>query len=289
MFRRASLVVLTLVVFALGSAASDRAGSSKASSAAGGSSEYLALGDSIPFGYIAQAGFEYYNPENFVGYPDWTGIALGLDDANASCPGETTGSFLSTSAPDNGCRLYRSVTHLHVDYGSATTQMQYAINFLQQNGNTAVVTLQLGSDDVLLLEIACHGDPTCIANGIKQVYAQAAANMGTILGNLRATGYNGPIVIVNYYSIDYSNQAITLLTSGLNQAIASPAPLYGAVVADVFSAFKAAAAPAGGKTCVAGLLNAKANGQNLLSCDIHPSQSGHKLITQTVLQLIPAR
>jgi hypothetical protein len=28
---------------------------------------YLALGDSVVFGYITQAGFEYGNPHNFVG------------------------------------------------------------------------------------------------------------------------------------------------------------------------------------------------------------------------------
>jgi lysophospholipase L1-like esterase len=292
--------LLTIVLFALGSAwASDRAARFNASSAANpvrtsvgsatASSEYLALGDSIPFGFINQAGFEYSNPDNFVGYPDWTSIALELDDANAACPGEATGSFLSSQQPDLGCRLYRSHTRLHVDYGSAATQMEYATNFLQQHGNTSLVTIQVGSNDVLLLEIACHYDPTCIANGIQQVYAQAAANMGTILGNLRATNYSGPIVIVNYYSIDYSDQTVTALTYGLDQAIAAPAPLYGAVVADVFSVFQAVAAQAGGKPCVAGLLNAKVNSQNVLTCDGHPSQSGHKLITQTILQLNPVR
>lgn len=30
---------------------------------------YLALGDSVAFGYIAQAGFEYLNADNFIGYP----------------------------------------------------------------------------------------------------------------------------------------------------------------------------------------------------------------------------
>lgn len=45
----------------------------------------------------------------------------------------------------------------------------------------------------------------------------------------------------------------------------------------------------GGKTCVAGLLNAKVNGETVLTCDGHPSQSGHKLITKTIVQLIPAK
>jgi lysophospholipase L1-like esterase len=270
---RRGFTFLLMIAFALGSAsAKDRSGSSN---------DYLGLGDSLPFGYISQAAFEYFNPQNFVGYPDWTGLALTLDLANAACPGETTGSFLSSNQPDDGCRLYREHVPLHVDYGSATTQLDYALSFLQQHGNTGLVTLQLGANDVALLEQACNFDPTCIAAGLPQVLTTAAANMGTILADLRATGYSGAIVVVNYYSADYSNQGETQVTSALNQAITAPAPFYGAVVADVFSAFQAAASNAGGKTCVAGLLNAKI-GQNALSCDSHPSQSGHKLIAQTI-------
>lgn len=247
----------------------------------GASPNYLALGDSLPFGYISQAGFEYVNPENFVGYPDWLSIGLTLSEANAACPGETTGSFLSTQAPDNGCRLYRAHAPLHVNYGSAPTQFAYAVNFLQQNGNSALVTIQLGSDDVFLLEQACDNDPLCIAAGLPQVLATAGANMATILEGLRATGYGGAIVVVNYYSTDYSNQTITQITAALNQAITAPAPLFGAVVADAFSAFQAATQQTGGRTCVAGLLNVKL-GVNALACDVHASQSGQKLIAQVI-------
>ncbi len=54
------------------------------------------------------------------------------------------------------------------------------------------------------------------------------------------------------------------------------------MVADLFDAFKNVASnPAfGGKTCNAALLNASA--QNQLLCDVHPSQSGHKLIAETI-------
>jgi lysophospholipase L1-like esterase len=281
--RRCLSVFVMIATIAIGSAA--------AKDGAGASNNYLALGDSIAFGYIDQARFEYYNPINFVGYPDWTSLPLGLDLANAGCPGESTGSFLSTTAPDLGCRLYRELTHLHVNYGSAPTQFAYATGYLQTHPNTALVTLQLGGNDLGLLEQACHNDPICIANGLPQVLATAAANMGTILAGLRATGYTGPIVVANYYSTDYSNQTTTQLTSALNQAVTSPAPLYGAVVADVFSAFQAAVSNqfAQGKTCVAGLLNAKSSVNTFYVCDVHPSQSGHKLIAQTIAGVYQSR
>jgi len=274
-FRRImSLLVVALI--AVGSASAKQPGSTP---------DYLGLGDSVAFGYISQAGFEYVNAQNFVGYPDWLAIGLGLNETNGACPGETTGSFLSTQAPDAGCRLYKQHAPLHVNYGSAQTQFAYALNYLQQNGgSTAVITLQLGSNDVLLLVEGCNNDPQCIAEGLPGVLATAGANMATILGGLRATGYTGAIVIVNYYSTDYSNQTTTQITSELNEAITAAAPLFGATVADVFSAFQTASQPAGGRTCVAGLLNTKP-GVNPLSCDIHPSQSGQKLIAQVIAGL----
>lgn len=271
-------IVTLFVCFTLASVAADKPGVANG---------YLALGDSIPFGYIAQAGFEYLNAQNFVGYPDWASIGLSLSEANAACPGETTGSFLSTQAPDAGCRLYKAHAPLHVNYGGAQTQAAYALAYLQQNQGTVLVTLQLGSNDVFLLEEACHDDPVCIAAGLPQVLATAGTNIATILAGIRATGYTGAIVIVNYYSTDYSNLVLTQITSALNQAISAPAPLFGAQVADVFSAFHAATQQTGGRTCVAGLLNAKP-GVNSLACDAHPSQSGQKLIAQTVASTVQA-
>ena len=61
---------------------------------------YLALGDSVTFGYITQAGFEYQNPDNFIGYPTYVGDALGMTPTNPACPGETTAGFISATGAD---------------------------------------------------------------------------------------------------------------------------------------------------------------------------------------------
>ena len=239
---------------------------------------YLALGDSVVFGFITQAGFEYVNPTNFIGFPDYVGRDLRLNDVNAACPGETTASFLSASAPDLGCRGFRSQAPLHVSYGS--TQSSFALSFLAKHKRTRLVTIMLGANDLFLLEEACAGDQTCIANGLPQVLATISANMATILGEIRASGYKGLIVVENYYSLDYSDAAGTTLMQLLNQAVSAPAASFGAVVADVFSAFEIAATNpfAGGNTCKAGLLNASP--QNQFLCDVHPSQSGQRLIAR---------
>jgi lysophospholipase L1-like esterase len=241
---------------------------------------YLALGDSVTFGFITNAGFEYVNPENFIGFPDYVGQPLKLHSSNAACPGETSGSFLSSTAPDDGCRFYRSQAPLHVGYTS--TQLDFAVSFLKSHPETRLVSIGLGANDVLLLRTQCADDPTCIALGLPQVLAAVETNLATILRDVRAAGFRGIIVVVNYYSVDYSDINETAITVALNQALAAASARAGTVVADVFTAFQTIAAPAGGHTCNVGLLNASP--QDQFACDIHPSQSGQKLIARTVGQ-----
>ncbi len=276
-------VVVSLVFLFLGAGwavATDPANNS--------SNNYLALGDSVTFGYIENVGYEYYYPQNFVSFADYDSLGFGLNLANASCPGETTGSFLSATAPDNGCREYRAAFPLHVVYASLhSTQYAYATGYLRLNPQTQLVTIMLGANDLLLLEQQCDGNPQCIEAGLPQVYATAEANMTQTLAGLRATGYGGAIVIVNYYSPDYTNQLDTQAIAGLNQAISAPAQQFGASVADVFTAFQNAASNqfAMGNTCVAGLLVAANPQTSPPTCDIHASQLGHKLIASVIANL----
>jgi lysophospholipase L1-like esterase len=251
--------------------------------------QVLVLGDSVAFAYINSAGYEYINPENFVGFANDLHNRLGVEAVDAGCPGETTGSFLSATAPDNGCRAYRAAFPLHVSYGA--TQLAFATNYLKHNRNVRAVTITLGANDGFLLEDGCatQANPTaCIEAGVPALLASVETNLAKILADLRGTGYGGAIILTNYYSTDYSDTAATALTALLNTAIAAPAHAYGAVVADLFTAFaKVAANPSfGGKTCNAGLLNASVT--NELLCDVHPSQSGHRLITDTLISTYAA-
>ncbi len=247
--------------------------------------EALVLGDSVAFSFIASVGYEYFytRPDNFIGFPDRLGDRLNLQVVNGSCPGESTGSFLSATAPDNGCRTYRSSYPLHAQYGS--TQLAFATAYLKTHREVRLVTITLGANDALLLEESCASSAdveACIAAGAPAMLAAVAENIAGILGAVRASGYAGPIVLTNYYSLDYSDAAETALTADLNAAIAAPASAYGAVVADVFSAFQSVAAHAafGGKTCNTGLLNPDVYDQKV--CNIHPAQTGHRLIAQTI-------
>src|ERR1700720_564239 len=67
---------------------------------------YLALGDSIPLGFnpLVPLG----DLLDYHGYPEYVSQFLPLDLANASCPGETSSSFLNVAAPDRGCHEWRA-------------------------------------------------------------------------------------------------------------------------------------------------------------------------------------
>ncbi len=248
----------------------------------------LVLGDSIAFSYIASVGYDYFytNPENFVGFPDDLGRRFHLNVVNGACPGETTGSFLSSTAPDYGCRAFRSLYPLHADYKS--TQLDFATAYLESHREVRLVTITLGANDGFLLEASCASNPTpllveeCIAAGAPAVLAAVAEHIATILADLRATGYAGAIVVTNYYSLDYSDAPGTALTGDLNAAIAAPASAFGAVVADVFTAFETVASKTafGGKTCNTGLLNPDVYSPYV--CNDHPAQTGHRLIAKTI-------
>ena len=75
--------------------------------------EALILGDSIAFSYIASVGYDYFytDPDNFIGFPDDLGRGFRLDVVNGVCKGETTGSFLSSTAPDMAVGPFAASIH----------------------------------------------------------------------------------------------------------------------------------------------------------------------------------
>jgi lysophospholipase L1-like esterase len=246
-------------------------------------SHYLALGDSVPFGYITHDAFAYVNADNFIGFPALVGQASHLEVSNAACPGEATDGFLAVTGNPDGCVQYRGANlPLHVPYHGTATQEAYALSFLHSHHDTRLVTLMLGANDGFRLQAQCANDPVCIGAHLGTLLATVGGNINTILGDIRATGYEGVIVVVNYYGLDYSDGAGTALIALLNGAITGSAAAHGAVVADVFTAFQKAAAGAGGKTCHAGLLNGSPSSST--ACDVHPSITGQKLIAETVLR-----
>jgi lysophospholipase L1-like esterase len=238
---------------------------------------YLALGDSVPFGFNPLA--DASNANNFTGYPEIVAQQLHLKDVNATCPGEATGGFLSLTGTDNVCRPYRSVFPLHVSY--STSQIDYAMAYLRGHPNTRLITLTLGANDFFRFQKDCAATPpgpTC-ALGLGGVLAVMAANLNMILADIRSTGYTGLIVGVTYYAINYGDPVSAGGALALNAEMSAAAANHGAIIASGFDAWAPTAATAGGDSCAAGLLIRLPDG----TCDVHPTPLGRDLLASAVV------
>jgi lysophospholipase L1-like esterase len=248
---------------------------------------YLALGDSIAFGYQppeVRPAPDYHDPADFTGYPEDLARALGLAVVNAACPGETSGSMINTRAPSNGCERnaaggagYRPALPLHVSYPGS--QLDFAVGYLQQHPDTRLVTIGIGGNDLFRCqEVSGH----CRGPVLSQTLAATTANLDLILATLRGqAGYQGSLVVVEYYAVNYRDQLFVHQIEALNAALAGPAARYGATLADTFSAFRAASADAGDNTCTAGLTFKLPGG-----CDLHPTARGQQLLATVIERAI---
>jgi lysophospholipase L1-like esterase len=253
---------------------------------------YLALGDSVAFGYVpsnAVPAPNYLDPRSFVGYPEMLARMLKEHVANASCPGETSTSMLVAGAPSNGCENepgspvgYRTLFPLHVEYPG--TQMQYALHYLHANKHTRLVTIDIGANDAFLCQETTADQCTSNAE-LLGVANQLSANLGTIFHDLRDVAhYRGPIVALTYYSLSYTDPASIQSAEFLNSVISSTTTAHGGIVADGFGAFQGPSDAAGGDPCAAGLLIKLPDG----TCNIHPSPAGHKLLAAAIAKAIGA-
>jgi len=239
-----------------------------------GQSFYLALGDSIAFGWTPLVE-DKTQTELMEGYPEKLAQELGLDLVNASCPGEATGGFISLDGVDNGCRMNRAAYPLHVAYEGA--QLDFALTTLEAHPETAIVTFDLGANDLSMLNDMCAGDRLCVLTGLDATLAAAATNLDAIFDAIRSTaGYSGPLVVLTYYALDYSDSTQVAAFEGLNDVIVNAAEPAGAIIADGFGAFEAAAS--GGSSCTAGLLAPLEDG----TCDPHPSVHGQEVLAGAV-------
>src|ERR1039457_800724 len=113
---------------------------------------YLALGDSIAFGYDPTVAVPA--PNKYVGYPEKVAQFEFRKEINAACPGETSGSFLVFGARDNHCQDFKNAYGLHTNY-PGVAQASFAASELASNKHINLVTLSLGGNDLLLLQQDC--------------------------------------------------------------------------------------------------------------------------------------
>lgn len=230
---------------------------------------YLALGDSVAFGYSPLV--DPSDPHNFSGYPTPAARALNESLTNAACPGETSSHFIDLTGSDNGCGAFRANFPLHVAYSGA--QLAFADSFLQSHPNTQLVSINIGANDLFVLQRTCLGNLACIENDLPAMLHTLAVNLNTIYSHIRdGDGYHHSLVALTYYSLNYgpANSAATSIILAVNNVVAQVTVSWGGKVADGFGAFAAiATAAVGFDPCAAGLLIETS--ASPLACNIHPA------------------
>lgn len=226
---------------------------------------YLALGDSLAFGYQPNRDFRY-------GYVDDLTQDLVMHNGfqggvNMGCIGETSVTMLSGKCP------YASLRKS--PYKGA--QLDAALNYLHTHaGQVALVTLDIGANDV-------NNDTnsrTCKVDQEKFKLDLATLDKNlthVILPKLYAAltvdGHmTGRLLLMNYYD-PYQNSCPNTLqdTQLLNQHLSQDISRYGSIV-DIFSAFGGSALPNKG-TCKYTWMCGK-------SPDIHANNTGYRAIAQ---------
>ena len=193
-------------------------------------SNYLALGDSLAYGYQAakfQAQYPNIDPASFnTGYVNvFAKLQLkpNLNTVNLGCPGETSNSlvkggrsavytggqyvpnpYICGDSPSAGIGAVFNKQWLHHYY--AGSQLDEAVAFLHANPTTTkTVSIDIGANDVLVFLEGCGfgtatPDNACIANGLGATYGNAANNLNTILTKLQAEAPNAKYVVAGLYN-----------------------------------------------------------------------------------------
>ncbi len=205
---------------------------------------YLALGDSLAFGY-SQAKFEKLfpneNPAEYdTGYVDDFARLLKLGNPklqviNDGCPGETTESFIK------GPCEYQLAFPLHHPYvgGPTSSQLSDALAYLQANPNTNPITLDIGANDALgVIEHTCEKEVECVIKEAPALFAHIAANLGLILGDLRGADPHATIIVLGLYNpFGEKLPGGNALTAQLNEVMEKVASAVGARFADPLPIF----------------------------------------------------
>ena len=244
-------------------------------------SYYLALGDSISFGYQAFKARAGLPPSAFnTGYVDAFAARLRqinpeIITVNYGCPGESTESFVTGPCPwtEIGRELHD---------GFSGSQLQAALALLRAHpGQVSPITLTLFGNDLPKLLDPCtfNGqiDLTCVRNSAPRFLAELTQRIFSILDQLRSAAPNAEIVVTRSVGLDIDLLAFAdPLFQAVNTSIAQAAAGNRARFADPFPTFN----PQGNVStevqalCTLTLLCADR--------DSHPSDAGYRVLAALV-------
>jgi lysophospholipase L1-like esterase len=240
-------------------------------------SYYLALGDSIGYGFQTSKALAGLPPEAFnTGYADLFAARLRqlrprIATVNYSCPGESTATFLLP------CIWKTSGHALHNDYPGS--QLGAALAFLAAHrGQVSPITLSLNGNDANEFLLTCPpGDLACIQAAAPAAIAAYQTRLTSILRGLRAAAPGAEMIVVGAYDPDVGAFAFAdPLFTQLNRAQQAAAATVRARFADPFPVFN----PPGDETaetaaiCTLTLLCSQGDG--------HPSDAGYRALASIV-------
>jgi lysophospholipase L1-like esterase len=271
---------------------------------------YLALGDSLAYGYHQAQFQEELKAKGYVeaarfndGYVNDFGGALKLFNprlqiVNDGCPGETTETMINGSGdgPEycaggpTGSPFPKAFLH----HSYPGTQLEDALAVAKEGVST--ITLDIGANDILQFLGHTCGFPatfTCTQGQIEAEIGQVTANVGYILSQLRAAAPKAKIIFVSQY-----NPYPTVLqpegtgdatVEALNGALKSVAATYGASFANTARAINFSGTHGGPESgdirtvcaftamCPGGTFNPASP-----SADIHPTKLGYAVMAGVV-------
>ena len=238
---------------------------------------YLALGDSVAYGYQQSKVDAGLPPSAFdTGYVDVFAARLrlirpGLTVVDYGCPQESTASFILGPCPQNARGF-----PLHDAFSGS--QLRAATAFLRRHpGQVSPITLSLGGQDISDFTDSCGGDFTCIENGAPAEIGTMAASFRVILARLRAAAPDAEIIITGAWdgNIGYFAEADPLFQA-LNTALTAAASSERARFADTFAVFNPQADPTAETNAICALTLLCTEG------DGHPSDAGYAAIAGAV-------
>lgn len=270
----AMLAGVLIAAAAPGGASADVGGPAGSLSVAPGPQAYLAVGDSIMFGYqLAKVDgwlktnpppvpASLFVPNAVTAFSAKLAAQLpGLLTVNYGCPGATTDSFIGTA----GCSTYPFPLH----DAFVGTQLAAATAFAQTD-SVAAITLDLGANDLLGLLQSCGG-PTqtaCLDAAAPAMIQKVGRNLAIVLRQVRLVAPHARIIVLllyNPFAAAYPQTNKYVLA--LDAVTAMAALSVGGRIADAYPAFNLAQ-PQPQTLCALSLICTAEQ-------DIHPSDAGY--------------
>jgi lysophospholipase L1-like esterase len=240
-------------------------------------SYYLALGDSIAYGFQPTKARAGARPADFdTGFVDVLARNLqqrapGLQLVNYGCPGESTVTFAR-----GGCPAFTDRIRLHDAFRGS--QLSAALAFLRAHrGAVSPITLTLfGNDWLPLLLDTCQGKIACVRKRGPAAIAAFGTRLTSIIRQLRTAAPNAEIVVTGAWNPDPSHlEPLKPIYAALEEAIVRAARPAHARVARMVPVFNPPAR-AGAQLCTFTFICSKG--------DPHPTDVGYRAMADAVLR-----